>query len=150
MPIPTSWRNLIVDAQAGASKSSLFPNDLYIRLLDGNPDDPDDPGVECSGGGYARIGPIDMTSGTMWPAAADGQKVNASQVDGTTSTGAYDRVATWAQAVDTASGTPTVYGPSWQLPEEIDVDVAGVKPIIAAGGFVISELDLDSDALDEE
>jgi len=150
MPVPTDWRNRIVNAQAGASKSSLFPNTCHVRLLDGNPDDSEDPGAEITGGGYARIGPIDMTSGTMWPAAEDGSKANAVAIEGTTSTGAYDEVATWAQVVEGATGTPTAYGPTWQLADEIDIDAAGQRPVIPVGGIVISELDIETDLLDEE
>jgi hypothetical protein len=151
MPIPESWRNALVNAQAGATKSNLFPDTMYVRLLDGNPQDPDDPGAELtSAGGYARIGPIDMTSASIWPAAVGGTKANETQINGTASSGAYSDVATWAQMVNTASGTPTVYGPSWQLGEEIDVNAAGVTVSLPPGSIVISELDLFTDILDEE
>lgn len=149
MPVPTEWANKIVDAMAGSSKSSLFPDTLYVALYDDDPDDTDFPGSEISGGGYARLGPLDMTSGSVWPAGSEGEKSNQTEVEGTESTGAWSDVATWAQLVDAVTGTPSVYGPTWQLEDPISVVEAGAIPVLPVGSVVLRVLDLATDFLEE-
>lgn len=82
-------RNLALSACYGANHSTDWPATLDIALYLGQPSDG---GVEAGGGGYAAVNvPNDATT---FPAApADGQV--SFDVDFPTSTGAWDRDATW-------------------------------------------------------
>lgn len=114
MIIDDAFADLTLDALAGPDISPGLPATMWVALFDG---DPRDGGLEVTGGGYGRIGPVDMTSGTIWPAASGREKVNATRLDGPTLTGALDVEATWAAFVNTATGAVTLTGYAQQLPQ---------------------------------
>src|SRR3982751_1272685 len=101
MIVDDAFANSILDALAGTGKAAGLPATMYVALYDG---DPSDTGAEVTGGGYARLGPVSMTSGTMWPAASGRQKVSGQDVTGAALSGPLAVEATWAVFVDTASG----------------------------------------------
>ena len=133
-----SFANSILDALAGTGKASGLPATMYVALYDG---DPSDGGAEVTGGGYARLGPVSMTSGTMWPAASGRQKANGQNISGAALSGALSVEATWAVFVDTASGAVGVHAYAQQLPQSFP-GAAGQLPRLAVGDVVIGLSDI--------
>ena len=138
MPIvDDAFANSILDALAGPGVASGMPSQLWVAYYDF---DPRDTGVEISGGGYARLGPISMSSGTMWPNATGRTKTNGASITGPSSSGAWSAIATWAAFVTTSSGAGTV-GWAQELPVPVVVDGPGQRAVIAVGDLAIPILD---------
>ncbi len=129
---------------AGPGKAAGLPNTMWVALYDG---DPRDGGLELTAGtgGYARLGSISMTSGTMWPAATGRSKGNAETIYGVESTAAYSGTATHGVLVNAASGTPSILGPASQLPRPLLVTAAGQRPALYPGDLTLILFDLDLD-----
>lgn len=138
MIVDDAFANKILDGLAGPGKASGLPTPMYVALYDGNPTDG---GAEVTGGGYARMGPVSMTSVTMWPAASGRQKVNGSQIVGTALSGSLAVEATWAVFVDTASGAVTISGYAQQLPQAFP-GATGQIPLLDVGDVVITLTDI--------
>ena len=138
MIVDEAFANSILDSLAGPGKASGLPSTMYVALYDG---DPTDTGAEVTGGGYARLGPVSMTSGTMWPSASGRQKANGSQIVGTAMSGALAVEATWAIFVDTASGAVGVHAYAQQLPQSFP-GAGGQTPLLDVGDVVIGLSDI--------
>lgn len=138
MIVDDAFANAILNALAGTGKAAGLPATMYVALYDG---DPSDGGLEVTGGGYARIGPINMASGTIWPAATGRAKSNATAINGPVLTGAFAVEATWAAFVDTASGAVTLTGYAQQLPTPIP-GAAGVFLVLDPGDVTIPLTDI--------
>lgn len=138
MIVDDTFANAILDALAGPGKASGLTATMYVALYDG---DPSQFGAEVTGGGYARLGPVDMTSGTMWPAASGRQKVNGAQIVGTPLTGPLAVEATWAVFVNSASGAIATHAYAQQLPEAFP-GVVGQTPLLDVGDVVIPLSDI--------
>ena len=144
MIVSDAYANAVLDALAGPGKAAGLPNTMWVALYDG---DPRDGGLELTlgTGGYARLGSISMTSGTMWPAATGRSKGNAQTIYGVESTGAWSGTATHGVLVDTASGTPSILGPASQLPRALVVSAAGNRPALYPGDLTLTLFDIDLD-----
>lgn len=138
MIVDDAFANAVLDALAGTGKAAGLPATMWVALYD---DDPSDGGLEVTGGGYARIGSINMASGTIWPAAAGREKANATQIAGPILTGPLDSEATWAAFVNTASGAVTLTGYAQQLPTPI-AGAAGQFLVLDPGDVTIPITDI--------
>lgn len=138
MIVDDTFANAILDALAGPGKAAGLTATMYVALYD---DDPSDGGLEVTGGGYGRLGPVSMTSGTMWPAASGREKSTGQIIGGPILTGALDVPATWAAFVDTASGAVGVTAYAQQLPQPYPGG-ATERPSMGAGDVTIRLTDL--------
>lgn len=71
-------RNKILDLVFGRT-SYTAPATVYIGLFTTNPSDTIDSGLEVTGTNYARIAVIN--NATNWPAASEGIKSNANEIE---------------------------------------------------------------------
>lgn len=138
MIVDDTFANAILDALAGPGKASGLTATMYIALYDG---DPTNGGAEVTGGGYARLGPVSMTSGTMWPAASGREKSNGAQIVGTPMSAPLAVEATWAVFVDTASGAVGVHAYAQQLPDAFSGGT-GQTPLFDVGDVAIPLSDI--------
>lgn len=114
MIVDEAFANAILDGLAGPNLAPSLPGTMWVALYD---DDPSAGGLECTGGSYGRLGPIDMGDVALWPAAAGREKTNAAQIVGPWLTGDFTEPATWAAFVDAGSGAPTLTAYAQQLPD---------------------------------
>lgn len=140
MIVDDAFANKILDALAGPGKAAGLPATMWVALYD---DDPRDGGLEVTGGGYARLGPVDMTSVTMWPAAIGRLKVNNQAILGPVLTGPFTNEATWAAFVNTATGAVTQTGYLQQLPTSVP-GAAGNLLVLDPGAVPIPLTDIGS------
>lgn len=140
MIVDDDFADAILDSLAGPGIGPGLPDEMWVALYD---DNPADGGVEVAGGGYARLGPVDMTDGSLWPAAVGRAKSNAVQIPGPLLTGPLDDEATWAAFVDTATGPPGVTGYAQQLPEPVP-GAAGDFLVLDPGDVTLTLSDIGS------
>lgn len=127
-----TYANRSLDSSYGSGRAATFPATVYVAQFNGAPGQG---GVECSGGGYARVA-VTNNDGNF-PPATGRQKSNGTDVVFPTSTGTWTPATTdyWA-FMDAATGGLVIDYAALQDP--LSIDQAGLTPRYAPGALVVS------------
>lgn len=124
MPIAPAYQNPSLDGMVASWTAGV-----RWALFDGDPTDPDTPGVELSGSGYTS--PAFAVSDF---AAASGQSKDvAAPIDFGTSTDIYDEVGTHWAILDAAGGL--VYSDDLDDTQVVEITAAGTDVTISPSIF---------------
>jgi len=110
----------------------VAPANVWVALYTTTPNDAGG-GVECVGGGYARVALVNNL--VNWPAAAGGAKANGTAIVFPTLTAGWGTIVAWA-ILDAAVGGNFLY---WGPVTPNRTPIVGDTPEFAVGDLNITE-----------
>jgi len=133
------WENRLLDHILGATASTA-PATVYVGLLTTAPNDAStsgalSPGVEVTGGSYARVAVTN--NATNWPAASAGAKANGTAITFPAPTANWGVVVAFIIA-DVASGAGNIFYWGLITPNKT-VNASDPAPSFAVGDLDVTE-----------